>query len=59
MELNRELCASRRELSLQAGRTIVGDADNLFDIVRFNSHERSELTSIFTSSFTSETSVME
>jgi len=33
MKLNRELCTSRRELSLQAGRTIVGDADNLLGIV--------------------------
>ena len=53
MKLNRELCASRRELSLQASRTIVGNADNLYGIVHFNFHERSELTSTLTSILTS------
>ena len=54
MKLNRELCASRRKLSQQVGWTIVLDA---VGIVRFNSYERSEFTSILTSNLTSETSV--
>ena len=33
MELNRKLCAPRRELSQQAGWTIVLDADTLFGII--------------------------
>ncbi len=57
MKLNRELCASRRELSQQAGWTIALDAVCSYGIVHFNSHERSEFTSIFSSYFTSETSV--
>ena len=59
MKLNRELCALRRELSQLCWQddSCWGDAYNLFGIVHFNSHERSEFTSIFTSSFTSETSV--
>ena len=55
MDLNRELCASRRKLSQQVGWTIVLDA---VGIVLFNSYERSEFTSILTSNLTSETSVL-
>ena len=58
MELNRELSTLCRKLSQQAGRTIVLDAAGLFGIVLFNFHERSELTSTFTSILTSETSVL-
>ena len=50
MKLNRELCATRRKLSQQVGRTIVLDA---VGIVLFNSYERSEFTSILTSNLTS------
>ena len=63
MELNRELCATRWELSQQAGWTIALDAVCSYaivcscGIVHFNSHERSEFTSILTSILTSETSV--
>ena len=49
MELNRELCATRKELSQQAGWTIALDAVCSCGIDHFNSHERSEFTSIFTS----------
>ena len=59
MELNRELCASRRKLSQQCWQDDSLDAASLFGIVLFNSHERSELTFIFTSIFTSESSVFE
>ena len=47
MKLKRELCASRRKLSQQAGWTIASDAGCLY-----------EFTSIFTSTLTSETSVI-
>ncbi len=55
MKLKRELCASRRKLSQQAGWTIASDAYMVLSF--YNFHERSEFTSIFTSSLTSETSV--
>ena len=58
MELNRELCTSCQKLSQQAGWTIVLEAAVIFGIVLFNSRERSELTSILTSAFTSDTSVL-
>ncbi len=48
MKLKRELCASRRKLRLAA-----------YMVLSFyNFHERSEFTSIFTSTLTSETSVI-
>ena len=42
--------------AMLAGRLFL-DAANLYGIVHFNFLERSELTSIFTSDFTSESSV--
>ena len=38
-DCSRGRCALRRKLSQQAGRTIVGDADNLFGIVHFYFNE--------------------
>ena len=43
--------------AMLAGRLFL-DAANLYGIVHFNFLERSELTSIFTSDFTSESSVI-
>ena len=56
MKLKGELCALRRKLSQRVGWTIALDAVGivlLYGIVLFNSHERSEFTSLFTSIFTS------
>ena len=57
MKLNRELSQQAGWELSTACWTIALDAVSLFSIVHFNFHERSELTSIFTSSLTSETSI--
>ena len=53
MKLNRELSQRAGWKLCVLRRTIVLDAAYIIGIVRFNSHERSELTSIFTPSLTS------
>ena len=58
MKLKRELCASRRKLSQQAGWTIASMLAAYMVLSFYNFHERSEFTSIFTSTLTSETSVI-
>ena len=71
MKLNRELCASRRKLSQQAGWTIAFGCcltiwycdsfwmlSDYMVLSLYNFHEHSEFTSIFTSTLTSETSVI-
>ena len=57
MKLNRELSQQAGWELSTACWTIALDAVILFGIVHFNFHERSEFTSIFTSSLTSETSM--